>query len=94
MSARVHWDPSIRLDNALTFAGMVIAGTMAWSSITHKVESQGDDTKRVEREYKESDKKIEAVFAERMNDQKSLIQNVSLTNAANITEIKAALVRI
>lgn len=91
---RFHFDPSIRLDNALTFAGMLVAGTMAWSSITHKVEGNEANASRIEREFKEQDKKIEAVFMDRLNDQKALIQNVSLTNATNITEIKAALVRI
>ena len=91
---RIHFDPSIRLDNALTFVGLPVAGAMAWAGFTHKVEALGDADKRIEREYKAADTKIEAVFADRMNDQKALMQNISLTSAANIAEIKAALVRI
>jgi hypothetical protein len=90
----VHFDPSIRLDNALTFAGLLISGALAWSSITHKVEGNEANALRLEKEFKEADKKIETVFMDRLNDQKAMIQNVSLTNATNITEIKAALVRI
>lgn len=95
MSAgRIHFDPSIRLDNALTFAGLLVSGALAWSSITHKVEGNEANAQRIEKEFKEQDKKIEAVFMDRLNDQKALIQNVSLTNSANISEIKATLVRI
>jgi len=94
VTSRVHFDPSIRLDNALTFAGLLISGALAWSSITHKVEGNEANALRLEKEFKEADKKIETVFMDRLNDQKAMIQNVSLTNATNITEIKAALVRI
>lgn len=91
---RIHFDPSIRLDNALTLASLLVGGAVAWGGFTHKVEALADADKRMEREYKAADTKIESVFAERMNDQKALMQNISLTSAANIAEIKAALVRI
>ncbi|MBS0219128.1 MAG: hypothetical protein JSR91_00150 [Proteobacteria bacterium] len=90
----VRFDPSIRLDNALTIVALIFGGVSAWISLSSRVEVQATKIAQVEANYREGDKRIETMLLDKINDQRALIQNVNLNTAASINEIKAAILRV
>jgi flagellar motility protein MotE (MotC chaperone) len=90
----IQFDPSIRLDNAISIIVLLIAGLSAWFNLANRVDQQARDTVRLEGSYKEADKRIEAAFDDKIKDQRAFIQQLQLTEAANIADIKSALGRI
>lgn len=90
----VRFDPSIRLDNALTIVALIFGGVSAWISLSSQVEVQKNKIAQVEMNYREADKRTETLLLDKINDQRALIQNVNLNTAASINEIKSSLIRI
>lgn len=90
----IRFDPTINLGHIGSAGVFLIASLIAYINLDNRVQNQKGDVERVDRDYREADKRIETVFMERVNDQKSLIANVSLTTATNISEIKATMLRI
>ena len=95
---RVKFDPTINLGHIATGAVFIASTVAAWISLSVSTSSRLDqhekDIIRIERDNRDGAKRIEAVFTERLADEKSLIQSVSLSTAANIAEIKSAILRI
>ena len=91
---RIHFDPVIRLDNAISIFVLLLAGLGAWFSLAGQVDQHGKDISRVETSYKDADRRIEATIAEKVADERSFALQLQQQNNSNIVDIKATLSRI
>lgn len=97
----IKFDPSINLGHIGVLIGILVSGGMTYMQLRATQEAQGANIARIEKQMdavqtdrKEARRSIEQSFLEKMNDQKTLIQEVALATGQHIAEIKAAILRL
>jgi hypothetical protein len=90
----VTFDLTIRLDMVIGIIVALASVLSAYVSLQSQVGQHTTELARIERQGNEADARIERVFMAKINDQRALVDQVNLTTAENIREIKGLLSKI
>lgn len=85
----MHWDPTIKLGDAMTTVALLFGAGVAWASLDMRISQTDRDLTRVEKETRTADTRIELELGRRIVEVRQHVDATQVRTSEDIREMKA-----
>jgi hypothetical protein len=86
---RVHWDPTIKLGDAMTCVALLFGAGVAYATLDVRMSQNARDIARVESDLKVSDSRIELDLGRRIVEVRQHVDATQVRTGEDIRDMKA-----